>query len=58
MNLSQLLELQFNLIHVQKYSMMDFNEMMLWERNIHMDTLREYIKQENLKITENNFRRR
>ena len=38
--------------------MMDFNEMMLWERNIHMDTLREYIKQENLKITENNFRRR
>ena len=55
MNLAQFLELQFNLIHVQKYSLIDLHEMMIWERNIHTDSLREYIDQENLKIKEANM---
>ena len=49
MNLQTFFEIQFNLLHIQKYSISEIQDMMPWERDIHVDALREYIKAENLK---------
>jgi len=46
------MKLQFNLIHIQKYSITEFDNLQIWERDLHMDLLREYIKEENLIMLE------
>lgn len=60
MSFIDFMKLQFNLIHIQKYNISEFNEMQIWERDLHMDLLREFIKEENLRAQENkmkNYRR-
>jgi len=52
MSFQDFMKLQFNLIHIQKYSITEFDNLQIWERDIHMDLLREYIKEETLKRLE------
>lgn len=58
MSFQDFMKMQFNLIHVQKYNISEINDMQVWERDAHMDLLREYIKEENLKNIENNSKLR
>ena len=58
MSFKDFMKLQFNLIHIQKYNISEINDMQIWERDVHMDLLREYIKEENLKAIENAGRSR
>ena len=61
MSFHDFMKLQFNLIHIQKYNISEINDMQIWERDVHMDLLREFIKEENLKNIQeasNNRRRR
>jgi len=61
MSFQDFMKLQFNLIHIQKYNISEIDNMQIWERDLHMDLLREFIKEENLKNIQemsNNRRRR
>lgn len=61
MSFKDFMKLQFNLIHIQKYNISEIDNMQIWERDLHMDLLREFIKEENLKNIQeasNNRRRR
>lgn len=57
MSFQDFMKLQFNLIHIQKYNISEINDMQIWERDVHMDLLREYIKEENLKNLQDSRKR-
>ena len=58
MSFHDFMKLQFNLIHIQKYNISEINDMQIWERDVHMDLLREYIKEQNLLNAQNSNKRK
>ncbi len=58
MSFHDFMKLQFNLIHIQKYNISEINDMQIWERDVHMDLLREYIKEQNLMNIQNSNKRK
>ncbi len=58
MSFHDFMKLQFNLIHIQKYNISEINDMQIWERDVHMDLLREYIKEQNLLNIQNSNKRK
>ncbi len=58
MSFHDFMKLQFNLIHIQKYNISEINDMQIWERDVHMDLLREYIKEQNLMNIQNSSKRK
>ena len=58
MSFHDFMKLQFNLIHIQKYNISEINDMQIWERDVHMDLLREYIKEQNLANIQNSNKRK
>ena len=47
-------EYTFSLMHNFKWSLTDFENMLPWERDIYVDKLATFIKEENDRITEQN----
>ena len=58
MSFHDFMKLQFNLIHIQKYNISEINDMQIWERDVHMDLLREYIKEQNILNAQNSNKRK
>tara|TARA_B100000900_G_C19995983_1_gene479798 strand:+ start:312 stop:488 length:177 start_codon:yes stop_codon:yes gene_type:complete len=53
-NLESYYRTNFALIQHHKYSLMDIENMMPWEREVYVTLLTQYIEEENLKQQQNN----
>ena len=58
MGLMDILKLQFILSNEHKLSISDFESLMIWERLLYCDMLKSSIEEKNMKIREENLRRR
>ena len=54
MSLEVYFEYTFSLMHNFKWSLMEFENMLPWEREIYVNKLQEYIQEENKRIEEQN----